>query len=214
MSSKTLCDMGSMCHISNQQHTTHKVNDVEWWAIPIIISYFNHPQLLDLYELDRVVLDQNEVVCRSYVYIYYASFFVSILLLCAMAVDRWVLPQNDDVMQLKRFSCDCPFVRGIHRSPVDSPHKGTVTRGFRDVHFGVSLNKLMNKQSSCLWIETPIGSFDVVVMKMGNGIMGALHGPLFWFPILKSKSQQIIWSWGIHTWIIWVNLWRGSIENW
>ena len=32
-----------------------------------------------------------------------------------------------------------PFVRGIHRSPVDSPHKGPVTQ--TDVFFDVSLNK-------------------------------------------------------------------------
>ena len=27
----------------------------------------------------------------------------------------------------KHFQCDCPFVRGIHRWPVDSPHKGQRT---------------------------------------------------------------------------------------
>ena len=31
---------------------------------------------------------------------------------------------HDDVIRLKHFPCYWPFVRGIHRSPVDSPHKG------------------------------------------------------------------------------------------
>ena len=31
---------------------------------------------------------------------------------------------NDDVIKLKIFPCYWPFVRGIHRSPVHSPHKG------------------------------------------------------------------------------------------
>ena len=31
---------------------------------------------------------------------------------------------NDDVIKWKRFPRDCPYVRGIHRSPVNSPHKG------------------------------------------------------------------------------------------
>ena len=31
---------------------------------------------------------------------------------------------NDDVMKCKHFARYSPFVRGIHRSPVNSPHKG------------------------------------------------------------------------------------------
>ena len=31
---------------------------------------------------------------------------------------------HDDVIKWKHFSCDWPFVRVIHRSPVDYPHKG------------------------------------------------------------------------------------------
>ena len=43
----------------------------------------------------------------------------------------WFLPQNcyfcfihDDVIKWKHFPRYWPFVRGIHRSPVNSPHKG------------------------------------------------------------------------------------------
>ena len=32
--------------------------------------------------------------------------------------------QHDDVIKWKNFPRYCPFVRGIHRSPVNSPHKG------------------------------------------------------------------------------------------
>ena len=31
---------------------------------------------------------------------------------------------HDDVIKWKHFPCDRPFMRGIHRSPVNSPHKG------------------------------------------------------------------------------------------
>ena len=37
-----------------------------------------------------------------------------------------------DVIKWKHFSRYCPLVQGIHRSPVDSPHKGRVTRTFHD----------------------------------------------------------------------------------
>ena len=33
-------------------------------------------------------------------------------------------PEHDDVMKWKYFPCYWPFVRGIHRSTVNSPHKG------------------------------------------------------------------------------------------
>ena len=38
---------------------------------------------------------------------------------------------HDDVMTWKRFPFYWPFVRGISRSPVDSPHKGPITRALK-----------------------------------------------------------------------------------
>ena len=37
---------------------------------------------------------------------------------------NWVINVYDDIIKWKYFLCYSPFVRGIHRSPVDSPHKG------------------------------------------------------------------------------------------
>ena len=37
---------------------------------------------------------------------------------------RWILRTYDDVIKWKHFPRYWPFVRGIHRSPVNSPHKG------------------------------------------------------------------------------------------
>ena len=34
------------------------------------------------------------------------------------------LGEHDDIIKWKHFSCYWPFVQGIHRSPVNSPHKG------------------------------------------------------------------------------------------
>ena len=55
--------------------------------------------------------------------------------MCSCIMDRqfgsrasmqWVI--HYDVIKWKHFSRCWPFVRGIHRSPVDSPRKGPVTR--------------------------------------------------------------------------------------
>ena len=37
---------------------------------------------------------------------------------------------HDDVIKWKHFPCYWPFVRGIHRSPVNSPHKGQWREAF------------------------------------------------------------------------------------
>ena len=61
---------------------------------------------------------------------------------------------HDDVIEWKSFPCYCPFVRGIHRSPVSSHAQRPVTRSF-DVFFDRRLNKRLSKQSRCRWFETP-----------------------------------------------------------
>ena len=48
-----------------------------------------------------------------------------------------------------------PFVWGIHRSPVNSPHKSQWHGAFSDVCFDLSLNK----QSGGWWFEEPSRSF-------------------------------------------------------
>ena len=56
--------------------------------------------------------------------------------------------EHDDVIKWKRFPRYWPFVRGIHRSPVNSPHKGQ-WRG------ALMFPKWLSKQSWGWWFETP-----------------------------------------------------------
>ena len=60
---------------------------------------------------------------------------------------------HDGVIKWKYFPCDCPFVRRIHRSPVNSPHKGQ-WRGAL-VFFYVRQNKELGEQWWGWWFETP-----------------------------------------------------------
>ena len=57
---------------------------------------------------------------------------------------------HDDVIKWKHFPRCWPFVRVIHRSPVDSPHKGQ-WRGA----WIFSLICRLSKQSRSRWFETP-----------------------------------------------------------
>ena len=60
----------------------------------------------------------------------------------------------DDVIKWKHFPRCWSFVRGIHRSPVNSPHKWPVTRNF-DVFFDLRLFTRLSKQWWAWWFATP-----------------------------------------------------------
>ena len=60
---------------------------------------------------------------------------------------------HDDVIKWKHFPRNWPFVRGIHRFPVNSPHKGQ-WRGALMFSLICSLNKRLSKQSWGWWFET------------------------------------------------------------
>ena len=59
------------------------------------------------------------------------------------------------VIKWKYFQRSFPFVGGIHRSPVNSPHKGQ-WRGAFDIFFDLHPNKRLSKQSWGWWFETPL----------------------------------------------------------
>ena len=61
---------------------------------------------------------------------------------------------HDDVIKWKHFPRYWPFVRGIHRSPVNSPRKGQ-RRGAFIFNFDLCLNKRLSKHLRCWWLETP-----------------------------------------------------------
>ena len=63
-----------------------------------------------------------------------------------------IIIQHDDAIKWKHFPRNWLFVLGIHRSPVNSPHKGQ-WRGAL-IFFYLSRNKRFGKQSSGWWFET------------------------------------------------------------
>ena len=61
---------------------------------------------------------------------------------------------SNDVIKWIHFPRYWPFVRGIHRSPVNSPHKGQWRRALK-FSLICALNKRLSKQSWGWWFETP-----------------------------------------------------------
>ena len=64
---------------------------------------------------------------------------------------------HDDVIKWKHFPRYWPFVRGIHRPPANSLHKGQ-WRGTLMFYLICALNKRLNNQSGGWWFETPTRS--------------------------------------------------------
>ena len=59
--------------------------------------------------------------------------------------------------QMETFPRYWPFVRGMHRSPLNYPHKGQ-WRGALKFSLICALNKQLSKQSWSWWFETPLRS--------------------------------------------------------
>ena len=62
---------------------------------------------------------------------------------------------HDDVIKWEHLPSYWPFVRGIHWSPVNSPHKGQRHGVLMFLWSGLRLNKCLSKQTRRRWFETP-----------------------------------------------------------
>ena len=107
---------------------------------------------------------------------------------------------HDDVIKWKHFPRYWPFVRGIHRSPVNSPHKGQWR--------GALMFSLI-----CVWINDWVNNreagdlrlyrthYDVIVMvyrwPMDSSHKAPVMGCIFmlWRRQETSSCNQIIWVW-------------------
>ena len=123
-----------------------------------------------------------------------------ILSLCSLNNQTWLCSNpgslceilqilHDDVIKWKHFPRYWPFVRGIHRSPVNSPHKVQWSGVF--MFFYLCLNERLSKQPCGWWLETPSWSLWCHC----NGyikLMYIVH-VLLWFryrPILIASALQ------------------------
>ena len=86
----------------------------------------------------------------------------------SVSMCKWIKTLHDDVIKWKHFPCYWPFVRGIHRSPVSSPHKGQWRGAWMFSLICAWINNWVNNREAGDF-RCPRGHYDVIVMVWGVG---------------------------------------------
>ena len=107
-----------------------------------------------------------------YVHVFFCQVRKRIIILLKLTLCVW----HDDVIKWKHFPRYWLFVRGIHRSPVNSPLKGQ-WRGF-DVFFDLRLNKRLSKQWWGWWFKAPSRS---LWCHCNEWVTNQVNLYMFWF---------------------------------
>ena len=109
----------------------------------------------------------------------------------------WSKCQHDDVIKWKHFPRYWPFVRGIHRSPVNFPHKGQWRGALLFSFICVWINDWVNNLEAGD-LRRNRARYDVTVMREMNHLFRA--------SIHKAVSSAAAWHWpakqGYCDWII------------
>ena len=95
-------------------------------------------------------------------------------------VSCWVTGSHDDVIKWKHFPCNWPFVRGIHWSPVNSPHKGQWCKALMFSFICIWINDWVNNREAGDLRRYHV-HFDVLVMP-------------WWSVKLHAKSSFSNWN--------------------
>ena len=107
--------------------------------------------------------------------------------------------KHDDVIKWKRFPRYWPSVRGIHRSPVNSPHKGQWRGAF--FFYDLRLNKQLSKQSCNWWFETPSRSLwrhcnvYIFLNNFTVFLTNYIHSRCFLVCCVAVINSQYSWHW-------------------
>ena len=105
----------------------------------------------------------------------------------------YLMHSHDDVIKWKHFPRYWPFVRGIHRSPVNSPHKGQWRGSLMFSLICVWINGWVNRREASD-LRRYRAHYDVIVML--GFVMGGFHAA-WWHKFTRHWSLMLpSWQWG------------------
>ena len=103
---------------------------------------------------------------------------------------KTLLPQHDDVIKWKHFPRYWPFVRGIHRSPVNSPHKGQWRGALMFYFICVWINSWVNNREAGD-LRPYRAHYDVTVMSQVNMVVPYGKAPI-WYQDINSHHDDMV----------------------
>ena len=109
---------------------------------------------------------------------------------------------HDDVIKWKHFPRNWPFVRKIHRSPVNFPHKGQWRGALMFSLIYAWINDWANNREAGD-LRRQHGHYDVIVMLNLQGRQPMLVFPCFWLAYKKVKSDSFVMIFLVHTYTPW-----------
>ena len=155
----------------------------------MLVKYCQWSQSLD-FEVAFFLLTLFEILCiididGTQINAHQSMNIVRVLL-CFWWFNRWFPPVtsrddgiHDDVIEWTQFPRFWPFVRGIHRSPVNSPRKGRWRGALMFSLIGAWINRWVNNRDAG-GLRRHRAHYDVIVMIRFSSQMG--------FPMPRKKS--------------------------
>ena len=115
-------------------------------------------------------------------------YLLKFILLKRSLGGRFNIRWHDDVIKWKHFPCYWTFVRGIHRSPMNSPHKGQWRGALMFSLICAWINRWINREAGDLRRHRT--HYDVTIMKTSyDEILQSLEATTFSFKIRWYKLQ-------------------------
>ena len=108
---------------------------------------------------------------------------------------------HDDVIKWKHFTRYWPFVRGIHRSPVNSPHKGQLRRALMFSLIRAWINGRVNNRKAGDLRRNP-AYYDVIKMFLAISWEKVINPVLKIYCLPKKAYEHLHNNWGRFEWIM------------
>ena len=174
------CDNKDISHMS-RHHRYLGICEISLWSygFPVNFSDETFNRLFKPIEISSVwlapVADYNvDKIKKNDIISYYQTLdVISKYLTCSHGMTTYTKKLHDDVIKWKHFPRYWPFVRGIHRSPVNSPHKGQWRGALMFSLICVWINDWVNNREAGD-LRRYRAHYDVTVMTLHISIGGAL----------------------------------------
>ena len=111
-----LCHVGGLAAYENGCFHMHKLQEHGWWLFQNGTYFKTKNPMLPRHYMHTLTTSSCFAMGWYWFYPYHNK--------TKQNTAMCILQDHDDVIKWKHFPRYWPFVRGIHRSPVNSPHKG------------------------------------------------------------------------------------------